>query len=222
MNKRQIKDLLYEQVARAGKALSSPKRLELIELLSQGSKTVEELSAESDGDFKLVSAHLRALREARLVTTTREGKNIRYALAGPDIAGLWVKLHEVAQEHLVELQVALQQMVLHPDTLTQQTRKQLLSSARAGEVVVLDVRPAHEYQTGHLPFARSMPVAELRRRLKEIPKDKPVVAYCRGPFCLFSDEAVHILRSKGYQASKLSDGVIEWKEAGMPVLEGAH
>ncbi len=217
MNKRQVKDLLYEQVARIGKAVSSPKRLELLELLAQGEKTVEVLAIELSIDVKLASAHLKALKAARLVEHRREGKYMVYRLSGEDVAQLWVTLREVAEEHLVELQLALQKMVAAPEQLTQASRKELLAQARRGEVIVLDVRPAEEYAVAHLPYARSMPVAEIARRLAELPKGREIVAYCRGPFCLFSEEAQQLLTRKGYRVRKLPDGVAEWQAAGLPI-----
>lgn len=216
MDARSAKDLLYEQVARVGKALSSPKRLELIELLAQGEKPVEQLAAELSIDMKLASAHLRALREARLVTPRRDGKRIHYRLSGADVAGLGMKLREVAEEHLVELRMALQQIVEAPDALQQIPRHELMEAARRGDIVVIDVRPEAEYQAAHLPFARSIPLAELERRIAELPRDRDIVAYCRGPFCLLSDEAAKLLASRGFRARKISDGITEWRAAGLP------
>jgi DNA-binding transcriptional ArsR family regulator len=217
MNKRLLKDLLYEQVARIGKAASSPKRLEILELLAQGEKTVESLASELSVDIKLTSAHLRVLKEARLVTFRREGKYIIYQLAGSDVAGLWVSLRQVAEEHLLELKMALGQMVADSARLSAVSREVLLEQAKRGEVCVIDVRPLNEYETAHLPFARSMPVTEIERRLAELPSDLEIVAYCRGPFCLLSDEAVALLAAKGYRVSKILDGVSEWQAAGLPV-----
>lgn len=217
MNKRLLKDLLYEQVARVGKAVSSPKRLELLELLAQGEKSVEALATELTADVKLTSAHLKTLKDARLVASRRDGKYMIYRLSGNDVGRLWVSLREVAEEHLVELRVALDQMATDPGTLAGVSRTTLLEQARCGEVIVIDVRPQGEYATAHLPFARSMPVAEIEHRLSELPKDKEIVAYCRGPFCLLSDEAVSLLRARGYRVRKTPDGVIEWQAAGLPV-----
>jgi rhodanese-related sulfurtransferase len=217
MNKRELKDLLYEQVARIGKAVSSPKRLELLELLAQGEKTVDVLAGELAIDIKLASAHLKALREARLVLSRREGKYMVYRLSGDDVAGMWVMLRTVAEEHLVELQLAVQRMVAAPDTLAQVGRADLLEQARRGEVVVIDVRPAEEFAVAHLPYARSLPLPELERRLSELPRDREIVAYCRGPFCLFSDEAQKLLAGQGYRVRKLLDGVAEWQAAGLPL-----
>lgn len=221
MNKRQIKDLLYEQVARIGKAVSSPKRLELLELMAQGEKSVEQLAVELSIDIKLASAHLRALREARLVTTRKEGKFVVYRLSGNDVASLWVTLREVAESHLVELRIALDQMVTEPSKLLKVDRETLLTRAERGDVLVIDVRPQAEYDKAHLPFARSMPLDEIAGRLAELPMDKEIVAYCRGPFCLFSEEAYQLLSSKGFSVHKLLDGVSEWQAAGMPLIEPA-
>ncbi len=217
MEKRELKDLLYEQVARIGKAVSSPKRLELLELLAQGEKTVEVLAGELSIDMQLASAHLKVLKAARLVESRRDGKYMVYRLSSDDIANLWVTLRLVAEEHLVELQMALQRMVAAPDKLAQVSRSALLEQARRGELIVIDVRPQQEYEVAHLPFARSMPLPEIERRLAELPKDLDIVAYCRGPFCLLSDEALRLLAGKGYRVRKLMDGVAEWRAAGMPL-----
>ena len=213
----QIKDFLYEQVARIGKAVASPKRLQLIELLCQGEKTVEVLAAQAEISVKLASAHLKELRLARLVETRKVGKYVQYRLASTSVADLWVTLRGEAEERLVELQVALANIVEHREELKGFDRKALLKKAAAGEVLVLDVRPADEFATAHLPHARSLPVDELKRRLAELPKDTPVVAYCRGPFCLMAKDAVELLRRRGYRAFHLTDGVAEWRAQGLPI-----
>ncbi|OYD52367.1 ArsR family transcriptional regulator [Thauera propionica] len=211
------KSSLYEHVARIGKALSSPKRLELIELLAQGEKTVETLAQQARIDMRLASAHLKALREARLVENRREGKFIHYRLSGQDVAELWLNVRDVAEAHLLELRLALEQMSAAPDLLSAESRESLLAKARSGDIVVIDVRPESEYAAGHLPFARSMPLGELEKRLAELPSGKEVVAYCRGPFCVMSDEAVALLRERGFTAHKITDGVTEWQAGGLPV-----
>lgn len=216
---KQIKDHLYEQVARIGKAVASPKRLQLIELLCQGEKTVETLAAQADISVKLASAHLKELRLARLVETRKEGKYVQYRLASVSVADLWVTLRAEAEERLVELQVALANLVTHGDDLEGFDRKSILKKAKAGEVLVLDVRPADEYAAAHLPHARSLPVDELKKRLAELPQGTPVVAYCRGPFCLMARDAVELLRKKGYRAFHLTDGVAEWRAHGLPIEE---
>lgn len=212
-----LKDHLYEQVARLGKALSSPKRLELIDLLCQGEKSVETLASQARISLKLASAHLRELRLAQLVETRKDGKYVLYRLAGAGVADLWVNLRGQAEERLVELQLALQNITAHKDDLEGLDRAAILKKARAGEVVVLDVRPGEEFASAHLPHARSLPVDELRKRLAELPTHVPVVAYCRGPFCVMARDAVALLRSKGYRAFHLTDGVAEWRARGLPI-----
>lgn len=212
-----MKSYLYEQVARIGKAVASPKRLELVELLCQGEKTVETLAGQAEIGVKLASAHLKELRLARLVETRKDGKYVLYRLAGTSVADLWVALRSQAEERLVELQVALASLIEHRDDLEGLDRKAILKKAKSGEVLVLDVRPAEEFASAHLPHARSLPVDELKKRLGELPKDTPVVAYCRGPFCLMAKDAVELLRKKGYRAFHLTDGVAEWRARGLPI-----
>jgi rhodanese-related sulfurtransferase len=211
---------LYGQVARIGKAVASPKRLELIELLCQGEKAVEVLAGQVDISVKLASAHLRELRLAHLVEARKDGKYVLYRLASTGVADLWVMLRAQAEERLVELQVALANIVEHQDELQGLDRRAILKMAAAGEILVLDVRPADEFSTAHLPHARSLPVDQLKKRLAELPKGVPVVAYCRGPFCLMARDAVALLRKKGYRAVHLTDGVAEWRAAGQPVEQG--
>ena len=217
MDKRKTKDLLYEEVARIGKAVSSPKRLELLEILAQGGKTVEALADEANIDIKLASAHLKVLKAARMVVAERDGRFIAYRLSGEDVSALWVNLRTVAEEHLVELKVAMDSIFSAPEKLDTETRRSLMSKARRGEVVVIDVRPATEYENGHLPFARSMPLGEIRQRIKELPANKDIVAYCRGPFCMMSAEAVALLKEHGLRAYKIADGTPEWQAAGLPL-----
>jgi rhodanese-related sulfurtransferase/DNA-binding CsgD family transcriptional regulator len=218
MSNRQIKDVLYAQVARIGKALCSPKRLELIEILCQGEKTVEQLAKDAEISVKLASAHLKELRIAQLVEARREGKNMVYRLTSSAVADSWVAIRALAEDRLVELRVALAQLAQYPDELAPVGRKELLAQAKRGEVVVLDVRPESEFAASHLPFALSMPLAELHKHLDEIPRDKPVVAYCRGPFCLMAKEAVVVMRGAGIKAVRMEDGVAEWRASGLPVF----
>src|SRR5512139_2254715 len=214
---RELKNHLYEQVARIGKAVASPKRLELIELLCQSEKTVEALAAQAEISVKLASAHLKELRLARLVDTRKDGKYVLYRLASTTVADLWVSLRSEAEERLVELQMALASIVEHGNDLQGVDRADILRRATAGEVVVLDVRPEDEFAVAHLPHARSMPVDELKKRVAELPRDVPVVAYCRGPFCLMAKDAVELLRGRGYEAFHLADGVAEWRAQGLPI-----
>lgn len=219
MDKRTLKDSLYDQVARISKALASPKRLELIELLCQGEKTVEALAAQAGLSVKLTSAHLKDLRLARLVETRQEGKYVRYRLASQGVADLWVDLHSLAEARLGELQLALADLVAHGDDLEGLDRETILRKADAGELLVLDVRPSDEYAAAHLPHARSLPLDDLKLRIADLPLDTPVVAYCRGPFCLMARDAVELLRSQGYRAFHLTDGVAEWRARGLPIEE---
>ncbi|TXT17069.1 MAG: ArsR family transcriptional regulator [bacterium] len=197
---RQVKDVLYAQVARIGKAVCSPKRLELIELLAQGEKPVERLATEAEISLKLASAHLKELRLAHLVETRKDGKNVFYRLSSEAVADFWVAIRSLAEDRLLGLRAALAKLQEHAHELKPVSREDLLARAKEGELTVLDVRPAQEYQAGHLPYARSLPLEELRQRLAELPRDKPVVAYCRGPFCLMAVEAVELLRREGFQA----------------------
>jgi DNA-binding transcriptional ArsR family regulator len=207
---RTIKDALYEQVARIAKATASPKRLELIELLGQSPKTVEALAQEASISAKLVSAHLKELKSARLVEAERQGKYIIYRLASTEVGQLWVMLRVLAEDRLFELQDALRQLSASTHEWVGNSREELLTKAKSGEVIVIDVRPGEEFQAGHLPFARSMPLAELKNRLAELPRDRPVIAYCRGPFCLMSTDAVNLLRGHGIDALQMREGVVEW------------
>ncbi len=214
---REVKDRLYEQVSRIGKALASPKRLELVELLCQGEKSVETLAQQADISVKLASAHLKELRAARLVGSRKDGRYVIYRLFDPGVAELWVSLRAAAEERLLELQMALRSLVTAGTELVGVDRNVILKQAREGAVVVIDVRPGEEFEAGHLPYARSLPLSELKKRLKELPKDKPLVAYCRGPFCMMANEAVALLLKQGYWAFKLDDGVAEWRAKGLPV-----
>ncbi len=209
-----LKTPLYEQVARISKALASPKRLELLDLLAQGAKTVEQIAAQAHIDIKLASAHLKALKTAHLVESHRDGKFMVHALSGDDVPGLLVRLRDVAESHLVELSLKLAEIGSQHASASVEGHKTLLKKIRAGEAVLLDVRPTEEYNAGHLPMARSVPLGEITKGLKAISAEIEVVAYCRGPFCRWSDEAIELLRAKGFNATKLSYGVAEWQAAG--------
>lgn len=214
---RATKDRLYAQVARMGKAIASPKRLELIEILCQGEKTVETLANDAQISIKLASAHLKELRQAQLVETRRDGKYMHYRLSSLAVSDFWAALRALAEDRLVELQLALAQLAQHSGELSPLQPEELLQRAARGEVTVIDVRPREEFDTGHLPHAQSLPLNELRSRIKELPRKKPVVAYCRGPFCLWGKEAVALLREHGMQAMRLQNGVPEWRAAGLPI-----
>jgi len=211
---RQIKDILYEQVARIGKAASSPKRLELLELLCQGEMNVEQLALEAQISVKLTSAHLGVLKSVGMVNTRRAGKNIFYRLSDINVANFWVNIRSLAENRLHDLQVALRDLVSNKIKLAPIDRNELLRDAANGKLVVIDVRTTNEYNSGHLPFARSIPLSELKQRMIELPTDKTIVAYCRGPFCLLANEAVNLLEKSGHRAIKLDDGVAEWQSLG--------
>lgn len=217
MTDRLLKDLLYEQVARIAKAVANPKRLELIEVLCQGEKSVAHLAADTDISMKLASAHLKELKQARLVQSRRKGKNVYHRLVDAHVADFWVMLRTLAEERLLELQAAIGELTSHPDELAPMDSKRLLEQARRGEVIVIDVRPDAEFAAAHFPYARSIPLAELKERLREIPRGKPVVAYCRGPFCLMARKAVEIMAKEGIRAVRLEDGVAEWSSRGLPL-----
>jgi rhodanese-related sulfurtransferase len=217
---REIKDLLYDQVARIGKFAASPKRLELLELLCQGESSVEALAENSDSDVKNVSAHLRQMKAARLVETRREGKYVYYRLADASVASFWVAIRVLAEDRLLELQKVVQDFLSDPQQLAPLKGKEVLAKARQGEIVVVDVRPKEEFEAGHLPYARSIPLKELREKLHELPLEKAIVAYCRGPYCMWATDAVALLRQSGYQARRMSDGVAEWRSAGLHIRVG--
>jgi rhodanese-related sulfurtransferase/DNA-binding transcriptional ArsR family regulator len=221
MRHRELKDPLYEQFARVGHAISSPKRIELLDLLSQGPKTVELLSTECATPLKNTSAHLRVLRQARLVETRREGSHVHYRLAGDDVVPLLRALKALAQSRLAEVDQVAALYLTQRDALEPVRLAELRRMVRHGEVTLIDVRPRAEYEAGHIPGAISVPVAELKRRLGEIPDRSEVIAYCRGPYCVFSVEAVGILRSNGYRARRAHEGLPEWKAEGWAVREGS-
>ena len=214
--KRAFKDRLYEQFARLGKALSSPHRLELLDLLAQGERTVEKLAAETGMSVANTSQHLQALRASQLLEVRRRGTYASYRLADDGVLRLWLALRGLAEARLAEIDRIVETYLDNRNGLAPLTAEELVEQMKAGGVVLLDVRPAEEYQAGHIAGARSMPLAELERRLKEIPKRRQIVAYCRGPYCVFADEAVAFLRQRGYQAQRLAVGLPEWKAMGLP------
>lgn len=211
------KDLIYDQFARIGKALASPARLELLDLLSQGEKSVEQLAAQARLGMKNTSAHLRTLREARLVEVRKEPPYAFYRIADEGVLRLVRDLQALAQQRLAEVERITRLYFETPSQMEGIDGTELLRRLEAGEVTVLDVRPPEEYRAGHLPGALSMPVEELERRLEEIPRDRPVIAYCRGPFCVLAAEAVETLRRRGFAAARMESGVPEWRLAGHPV-----
>jgi rhodanese-related sulfurtransferase/DNA-binding transcriptional ArsR family regulator len=215
--KRAFKTQLYEQFARVGKALASPHRLELLDLLMQCERTVESLAQETGMSIANASQHLQVLRAARLVETRREGTSIYYRLASESVSALWLSLREVGEAHLAEIDRVVETFLQNRAHLQPITAEALLEELRRDQVILLDVRPVEEFRAGHLPQALSIPVAELEARLAELPADKEIVAYCRGPYCVFADEAVALLRTHGYQARRLEQGVADWRMLALPV-----
>jgi rhodanese-related sulfurtransferase len=220
MSHREFKDPLYAQFARIGHAVASPKRIELLDLLSQGEKTVEQLAEQSATSVKNTSAHLRVLRQARLVDTRRDGTYVHYRLASDDVFRFIRDLQTLGRSRLAEVEQAAHAYIEGRDELEPVTLKDLRRRMRDGDVTVIDVRPAEEYHAGHIPGALSIPVAQLRRRLAEIPKGREVVAYCRGPYCVYSVEAVEVLRKHGYRARRAEEGLPDWRASGLPVAAG--
>ena len=215
--KRQFKDTIYEQFARIGKALASPRRLELLDLLGQGPRTVEVLAEAADLSMANASQHLQVLRAARLVETEKHGLYVRYRLADDDVAALWQQLRALGENRLAEVEVTRRAFLSSMGALEKVDRDELRRRVLSGEVTVLDVRPVEEFEAGHLPGARSIPVDELERRLGELPQGQEVVAYCRGPYCVYAVEAVQILRANGIEAHRLEDGPPEWRALGLPL-----
>jgi rhodanese-related sulfurtransferase len=220
MGHRDFKDPLYTQFARIGHAVASPKRIELLDLLSQGEKTVEELAEQSAASVKNTSAHLRVLRQARLVETRRESTYIHYRLASDDVFRFLRDLQALSRNRLAEVQQAANMYIDRRDDLEPVTLKELRRRLRDDDITLVDVRPVEEYRAGHIPGALSIPVAQLKRRLPEIAKGREVVAYCRGPYCVYSVEAVEILRKHGYKARRTGEGLPEWRASGLPVSAG--
>jgi rhodanese-related sulfurtransferase/DNA-binding transcriptional ArsR family regulator len=214
---REFKVRLYGQYGRIGKALASPHRLELLELLAQGDRTVESLATEIDISTANASQHLQVLRQAGLVETRRDGLFIHYRLSDPAVFELCRAVRVVAERRLAELDQLVRSHFRDRRESEAVSMKELLTRAKRRDVIVLDTRPAGEYAAGHIPGALSVPVDELQQRLRRLPKQKEYVAYCRGPYCVYADRAVEILQASGRRARRLTDGFPEWKAAGFPV-----
>jgi rhodanese-related sulfurtransferase/DNA-binding transcriptional ArsR family regulator len=215
--KRQLKQGLYDQLARIGKAFGSGPRLEILDLLCQGPRSVEAVATEVEQPVANASHHLQALRRAGLVDAERDGARVIYRAAGDDVVALLGVLRRVAEARLAEIERITHQFLHERNALDPVDRDALAERVQRGEVTVLDVRPSEEFAAGHLPGAISIPLTELQRRLKELPRRKEIVAYCRGPFCVMGIDAVELLRAKGYRALRMEDGVAEWRARGLPV-----
>jgi rhodanese-related sulfurtransferase/biotin operon repressor len=220
MGDRLAKNALFAEFAAVGKALGNPTRLELLDLLGQGPRSVDDLATATEVGVSTCSAHLQTLREAGLVDTRREGKRIFYSLAGDDVIGLWDNLRRVAQHHRPHTDLA-RRAYLGPEDTTAVASDELLRRIEAGDTVVLDVRPDPEYAAGHLPGALHVPLEQLAERLAELPAGRQIVAYCRGRYCVLAHDAVRLLHQHGITAQRAADGILEWKLAGLPMETAA-
>lgn len=216
------KDALYEQLARVGKAIGAPRRLELLDLLGQAPRTVEGMADQTGMSIANTSQHLQVLRAAGLVEAEKDGLYVTYRLASAAVADLFLDVRRLAEARLAEMDRIKKQFFGTQDDIQRVDGKELLRRARRGEVVVLDVRPAIEYEAGHIASAVSIPHNELKRRVSELPKNREIVAYCRGPYCVYAVEAVKLLRARGYKAVRIEDGVVDWRSRGLPVETSAR
>lgn len=215
-----LKKAVYEQLGRIGKAVSSPPRLELLDLLCQAPRTVEALAREAGLSIANTSQHLRILYSARLVQSQKEGLFVTYSLADQQVCDFYRTLRILAENRLAEIGSIVRQFNDGSGPMEPVDKRTLLKRVRRAEVIVLDVRPPEEYRSGHIPGAMSMPLEELKARLSTLPRDREIVAYCRGPYCVLAINAVKLLRSRGFVAVRLEDGVPEWRAAGLPVAVG--
>ncbi|HKY76593.1 MAG TPA: metalloregulator ArsR/SmtB family transcription factor [Acidimicrobiia bacterium] len=217
MGDRVAKDALYDAFAEVAKALASGRRAEIVDLLAQGERSVEDIAGEIGQSVANTSHHLRAMARAGILRTRREGTRVVYMLASERVGALWTAMRGVAAEHVAGIDRLAQDYLGDRSRLEAVGRQELAARLEAGDLVVLDVRPVPEFEAGHIPGARSVPLGELRQHLRSLPQDVEVVAYCRGPYCVYADDAVRLLRRRGYRARRLEDGFPEWKQAGLPV-----
>jgi rhodanese-related sulfurtransferase/predicted transcriptional regulator len=214
----QPKARLYEAIGRVALALGSGGRLQLLELVAQGERSVDTLAAMTGMSIANTSKHLQTLRQAGLVSARKQGLRVYYSIAGDDVSALLAALHKVSEHRVAEIDQLLQTWLAHRDEMEAVPAGEVLERAKNGLVVVLDVRPREEFSAGHLPHSINIPIHELEKRLKELPKRKEVIAYCRGPYCLMSYDAVTLLRKKGMKARRMEAGLPEWRAAGLPVV----
>ncbi|BAZ94028.1 ArsR family transcriptional regulator [Thiohalobacter sp. COW1] len=217
-----VKHALFTQFARVGKVLGNAHRLALIEYLGQGERSVEALAQVAGLSVANTSQHLQQLRQAGLVETRREGQRIYYRLSGEDVVALLDAMRRVANRHLAEIDQLVDTYLTVKDSMEPVAAQELMKRLKRGEVTVLDVRPEEEYAAGHLPGAVNIPLDSLEKQLAALPADREVIAYCRGPYCVLSYDAVAELRRRGYQARRLEEGYPEWRSAGLPVEETRH
>ncbi len=213
----EIKNSIYEQLARVGKALSSPKRLELVDLLRHGPRTVDNLAREAGLSLANTSRHLQILRESRLIDANKQAQHVTYHIADQSVCEFFRSLCTLAEKRLAEFQNIVREVINNDPYLERLDRQGLKQRVQEDEITVLDVRPAEEYRAGHIPGAISVPLQELDTRLSELPKERKIVAYCRGPYCLLASEAVEVLRSQGFDAVRIPEGVHEWQAAGLTI-----
>jgi rhodanese-related sulfurtransferase/DNA-binding transcriptional ArsR family regulator len=214
---REFKDLIFEQFARIGKALSHPKRLEILDLLAQAERTVEQVAKETAIPVANASQHLQVLKAARMVEARREGLYAHYRLADEGVFRAWRAVRDLGEARLAEVDRVVETYLKDRGAMDAVDTMELMERLAEESVVVLDVRPEEEYRAGHVPGALSVPITSLEAALQVLPKDKEIVAYCRGPYCVFSDEAVGFLKSRGYRARRLTEGFPEWRAADLPV-----
>ena len=214
---REHKEHLYELFSQISSALANPHRLELLDLLVQSPRTVEELAEQADMTVANTSQHLQRLKHAHLVVDERDGQYIRYCLSDPSIARLWIELRRVAMQQLPGVEQALDRYRSHRSDFERISVEELRAGMSRGELILIDARPEAEFQAGHLPGAVSLPVDVLLERIDELPNQKTIVAYCRGPYCAYADEALILLSAHGYPVKRLEEGVVEWQEAGYPL-----
>lgn len=217
---RQFKDSLYEQFARLGKAISAPKRLELLDLLCQGPRTVEALGEQANLSAANASQHLQVLRAARLVEAEKRGLYVEYRLADDQVGNFFLVLRGLAEARLAEVERVARAYFEQRGVMEPVDSDELLRRVRSGEVTIIDVRPREEYSAGHIPGALSIPVDELKARHKELPKNREIVAYCRGPYCVMAAEAVELLRKRGFKAQRMEQGVLDWRARGFRTEAG--
>ena len=217
MKSREFKDALFEQIGRGAAALASPKRLELVDLLAQGERSVDELAAQAGLELANTSRHLQVLKAARLVASRRDGQHVHYRLAAPAVVAAYRALRELAEERLTEVPRLAAEDFGTADGVEPVAMDELVRRMKRGRAVVVDVRPRSEFAAGHVAGAISIPLAELERRLRELPAGREVVAYCRGRYCALASEAVRLLRRRGHAARRLAEGFPEWRDAGLPV-----